>query len=414
MTLERKTGIVIAILGWIAIASLTLRPHPADAGQVVDLPLNCLVCGESGAQDVVLNILLFVPLGIGLGLWRVPRRRAILAVVLTTLCVETIQFAFLAGRDASLSDVMTNSAGGLLGIAAGWNWLWLVQPGPRHAQLLAWLAAAFWLATLAGTGVLLAVRLPETVYFGQWAPQLGQFDQFPGKVESVTLNGRTLPGQRMMDSPRVRAVLESDSFTVSVRAVAGALTERIAPMISIFDDHEQEILVLGQWRHGLVFRLRSRASGILLREPAVALGRVFSGKAPDSIEVSATVERGHVTLRAASAGNPARTIELDRTPAWGWTFLIPGTMAFGSAINLLSGVWLGALILPFGFWLGRAEVGWLVAPACGVIIVLGLAGIPLLTHMPAVGLPGWLGTVAGVLAGAGVARIIPELSARRT
>ena len=152
MTLERKTGMVIAILGWIAIASLTLKPHPADAGQVVDLPLTCLVCGESGAQDVVLNVLLFIPLGIGLGLWRLPRSRAIIAVVLTTLCVETIQFAFLAGRDASLSDVMTNSAGGLLGLAAGGNWRWLVQPGPRQARSLALLAAALWLATLAGTG----------------------------------------------------------------------------------------------------------------------------------------------------------------------------------------------------------------------------------------------------------------------
>jgi hypothetical protein len=51
-------------LGLIGLA--TLVPYPEQAELSRSTPLGCLVCGELGGVDVVLNLALFVPLGIAL------------------------------------------------------------------------------------------------------------------------------------------------------------------------------------------------------------------------------------------------------------------------------------------------------------------------------------------------------------
>ncbi len=66
-----------------------------------------------------LNILLFMPAG-----WAWPQvarstRRAVLCLVVLSFCIETSQALFLAGR-ADVADLLTNSAGALLG-AATWH-----------------------------------------------------------------------------------------------------------------------------------------------------------------------------------------------------------------------------------------------------------------------------------------------------
>jgi hypothetical protein len=392
--------------GWIAIALLTLQPHPDDAAQIVDLSLSCLFCGEYGGQDVVLNVLLFVPLGIGLGLWQIPLRRAIAAVALTTLFVETMQLAFLAGRDASLSDLVTNTVGGIIGIAAGRSWRSLLLPAPTRAWRLASVAGLAWLFVLSATGVLLQIRLPDTVYFGQWAPELGQFAKFPGTVVSATLNGVPLPAARLTDSPRVRAMLESDSVTLIVNAVAGARTEKIAPIVSIFDEHQQEILVLGQWGNDLVFRIRSRASGLLLREPALALRGVFAGTPADTLTLRASLEHGRLWLRAMHKGAGPRLRASERSPGWGWALLIPGNLAFGRETRLLTAVWLGGLILPMAYWLQRTHSRGIAMLVLTAVIGAGLGGLPLLLRMPPMDLLAWTGAFAGAIAGVTLARSV--------
>ncbi len=68
------------------------------------------------------NILLFVPLGVGLALM-LPRHRYLVAPLglLATLAIEGIQALLLAGRSPTVIDLVANFAGacvGLVGVAA--------------------------------------------------------------------------------------------------------------------------------------------------------------------------------------------------------------------------------------------------------------------------------------------------------
>jgi len=69
--------------------------------------------------DFLLNILLFVPLGAGLGLYGVRLRRAVFFALTCTCLVEALQFFAVPGRYASFRDIMANFAGALIGYLLG-------------------------------------------------------------------------------------------------------------------------------------------------------------------------------------------------------------------------------------------------------------------------------------------------------
>jgi glycopeptide antibiotics resistance protein len=95
----------------------TLVPAPGNAAAAAATPLWCLVCGPRGEVDVVLNLLLFVPFAVGLRLAGMPFRRIVAWAAGLTLAVETLQATVIPGRDASLSDLLTNTTGAMLGAA---------------------------------------------------------------------------------------------------------------------------------------------------------------------------------------------------------------------------------------------------------------------------------------------------------
>jgi glycopeptide antibiotics resistance protein len=77
--------------------------------------------GDTGALLLarLLNVVLFVPLGVVLGSHFRPR--ALWLVVALSVAVELSQFA-LVQRNPDLLDVVTNSAGGVLGYLIGRWW----------------------------------------------------------------------------------------------------------------------------------------------------------------------------------------------------------------------------------------------------------------------------------------------------
>src|SRR5688572_27824066 len=163
----RQAGILIAVLAVGAIAVLTLRPGPA---YVPSLPPGCIICGEYGAADAILNVLLFVPLGLGLGLMGMRSGRALLAGMVLSLLIETWQI-ILPGRDASLGDLITNSTGALLGAVLARRGPILVAPSQRQSR---WLYAAWAvgvLIMLASVALLFSPSLPHSVWYSQWTAE---------------------------------------------------------------------------------------------------------------------------------------------------------------------------------------------------------------------------------------------------
>ncbi len=392
----RHVGYAVILAALAAIAALTLRSHPRNVDLVVMTPLTCLVCGELGAVDVIMNVLLFVPLGAGLALAGFSWPRALILSFITTLFVELLQMKVLVGRDASLSDLLTNTAGGGLGcwLAAAWRG-WLLPAVPAARRLLG-AGAVLWLSILAGTAWLLAPSLPLDTYYGQWAPNLAHLETFPGRVLSAAVDGDPLPPGPALDSRSLRERLLVAPTVVTATAVADERTWGLAPIVSVFDEHQREIFILGQLDRDLVFRLRTRAAALRLRTPAVRLAGALEPAREDTARLEGGLEGRRLFVRRSSAAGE-RSYQVPLTPTLGWALLLPFHYSMGPERRLASAAWSAALLLLLGYWAARA--GGAAPLLLGGLAALALAGLPRVFGMDPLPWSDWLGTALGGMIG---------------
>ena len=387
-----------ALLAFAFIGVFTLRPSPRSVEMVELVPWNCLFpCRDQSLRDAILNTFLFIPFGLTLR-QRLPAATAFLIVLATTVAIETSQGLWLVGRDPSLRDVLTNAAGGGIGIWLAVNWHRLLHGPAAWNAPLALLTGTAWALLLATTALLVQPSLPRSRFWGQWAPELGQFDIWRGQLLSVTVNQYPLPKGRMHGGDVLRRELLSDSVMVQATVIAGPPPEFIAPIASVFDSAQRGIFVLGQRRDDLVFMIRTGLRAAALGEQWVAL-RAFPGRKPgDTTVVSGGVVGKAWVMRAVHDGRIAET-RIPMTPGLMWSALFPFTVVLGPAAPLLSAAWLGATILPAGFFAGRGSpprgrlaMASALAVACltWVALAAGLGIPPVLEY---------LGTLLGLAAG---------------
>ena len=116
MPLRRRLGPTLALAGLAFVLVATLTPLERSPRAAQRPRCFCLVCGDQGGADVVDNLLLFLPLAVGLRLsGRSPGGSRSLAAFLLSFNVELLQYWLVPGRDASLSDLVTNTASGAIG-----------------------------------------------------------------------------------------------------------------------------------------------------------------------------------------------------------------------------------------------------------------------------------------------------------
>ncbi|MFC5338405.1 VanZ family protein [Leucobacter denitrificans] len=116
-------ALYLAFLCWI----LLLKMHVTDFGDLAGRrSLNLVPFGASGemgglgSREILLNVLAFVPLG--MLVYLVAARRGVwlwVPLIGTAVAFEVTQFVFGIGA-SDITDVITNTAGGLLGLGAGW------------------------------------------------------------------------------------------------------------------------------------------------------------------------------------------------------------------------------------------------------------------------------------------------------
>ena len=201
---QRSFGKALTLAGFLFIAVLTLTPQFTA---VKAPPSFCVLCGDTSVVDAFLNVLLFIPLGMGLRLAGVSWRRAFAIGLVTTVTVELLQLG-IPGRDTSLRDVLTNSFGGLLGIVGADIWRVILLPSRREAVRIASGWAIVWMVVLLASGELAHISLPATSAWGVWAPELLHHDYFPGVILSATAGGLPTP----TSIPRPRAPMCDDVF----------------------------------------------------------------------------------------------------------------------------------------------------------------------------------------------------------
>jgi len=362
------TRTVLAAIWLVVVAALTLSPQPTGHhGPALQLLSACLICGDRGTSDALLNLLLLAPLGLLLNErgWR-PLR-----VVGTALLISaSIEFAqhFIPGRYSNLGDVVWNTTGAWVA-AVLWSarrrWL----PGNAHdaARLrkLAILTAP--LVTLM-FGWLMAPDWPAEPYWGQWTPALGFMAQYRGSVVSARLDSTPLPSRRLPARQHPRSLLLRD-WTIEAKVVKGPPTAGLAPIVNIYDGEQQEVTMLAALGEDLVYRERTRTRQLRFDDPARWAPGALSAVAPGDTMQVGVVRRGTSRCLVVNGSEACPAF----TPGRAWALLLPFQPWPAWARESLDAAWMFALFLPVGFWSERRRDLVTSGTTAGLLLAVAVA-----------------------------------------
>jgi hypothetical protein len=411
----RRVGNALAVASVAAILYATLLP---DTGEPVNSHL-CIVCGSRGGVDTILNVLLFMPLGVGLALSGLPWGRGVMTACVISLMVETTQFFFIPGRDATLGDLLTNTIGGALGFAIArcvGSWM---RPAPRTAAIVCLGWCAVWLTIQAISSFSFAPSIPNSGYYGQIARQLGGFALFPGKVLDPKIGDVTITDKRFRDIDSVGRRLLGGA-KVALTALPAGRTSGIAPIVRVADDEQREIVLLAQDDDAFLFGVRTGSAVLRLRSALFAMPRVF----PDGVGQPKASPSEPITLSAnydgAEAQLTARARSVSRhqtipvSSALGWTLALPFQWYIENTRTemVVSWIWMACLTLPIGYWGAHTALGTdprrrlLIAVLCflaGVaILIAGLVRVQYAIGLPAAPLRDWIAAMSGIVSGGAI------------
>ena len=408
---KRLLGMALAGSGLLAILSLTLYPSPQQARSVALTPLYCLVCGESGGADVFLNLLLFVPMAAGLRLLGWPWLRVVAVSAALSLGVESLQYFVVEGRDASLSDFLTNTAGGAVAAALAARVRLLLVPGLSLARRLSAGAAAAWLGVLVFSALAMRPWAPSEPLWNYCTAVYPTSEVFAGTARSVTLNGLPLPCDRVIvPSEPIAESLRRGEVTLDVSA-ATSNPEAGRRAIHVVRAPQASLVFLAQHGRSVLFSVPIAAQALRLLPPVVRLSEALPDRGGVPVEVHAEVHGRRVQVSAMHGGG-RRATELALSPAYGWTMVLPGGIEPGVPLRLAGALWLGGLLIPAGYWAGRTERPGRALSAVSLAGLGGLGLVPLLTGYAPAHWSEWLGVCAGIALGWALHRFAAYLQSR--
>ena len=363
----------------LAIAALTLTPRPGTES----ISALCLVCGARGAADAALNLLLFAPLGWLAGAARsrrFPRGGAGAPLVwagavgaLVSLAVEVVQMP-IPGRDASLGDLVFNTLGA--GVGAG-AWILLGRPHEPSRALARVVAASLAGAAAVFVGAwLLGPSVPDTEWWGQWTPDLGHLAEYRGSVLAAGIGALPVAAGRIAEPQPVRAALRR-AEPVRILLETGPPPDGVAPIFSIYDAEQREILLVGADGRDGILRFRTRGSARRFEDVPIRFPDAFEAVSPgDTVRVALVAEAAPRSWGDGACltvgGRPAACSRW--SPAAAWNLLLPLGGAAGRALELL---WLALLFAPAGVLAARA--GGRAPFAAGGLAVAAVALVPAVT-----------------------------------
>lgn len=339
----RAPWMAAAALAVAAIAALTLGHGELPPSEPYPMNPFCLVCGDRGGADALLNVLLFVPLG--LAVTRVWGWLPALALgIALSGTVEVLQ-ASTPGRFPTIGDIVWNAGGTVLGagLAHLQARLASLAPGARLA-----LAGAVLLVPLLPAAVV-APAETDAEYFAQWAPRVSSGRSYRGTVTRVTLDGVSLPVGLLDHTDAARAALRRGA-PLRVSFVADRPPPARAQIFRIVDARGNEIAAVAARGLDLLWTERKIADRFRLVSPAVVWRRALEGVAPGSI-VTLVVrkEGGSVCIERDARARCG----LRATLADGWETLEedPGIPVLHALLRVL---WLAAPAFVAGLMVGGA------------------------------------------------------------
>jgi hypothetical protein len=348
----RDAGGVIALAAVALIGAVTL----AGSNDSVTRPwcVPCALRNPGLAADLVVNFLLFVPLGIGLRLAGFRFATAVSAALAASLTVELLQAYVIPGRAASILDVATNTIGAVVGASAAPRWRTAVSPGTRTGT---WLA----LGSLGGLIVIVAAsawaltparaRVPLTV---RGVPRPGASMRAEGVLRAV-VDGRAVRGR---DTVRLFEA-SSRATRVVVALQASPPQSRGNPSFRLVAERKRFLWIgIDEERDELELQVRRTGEAVRLLSPSLRVPRPVrrTNGGPvelrDTLVLSAVVATWWMRLDVR-AGSAHRELELRLHPLAGWSLLLPNPRS-ASLGQLLTALWTAALVVPVAYWSAAA------------------------------------------------------------
>ena len=113
-----RIAIAVLLAAWLAgLLFMTLRPSSGRGSLLNLVPLSFE--GPGAVVDAVLNVGVFVPLGLLLAAAAIRFPVALLIGLLLSVTIELSQFVVQVGRTSDINDLITNTTGTVLGWAVG-------------------------------------------------------------------------------------------------------------------------------------------------------------------------------------------------------------------------------------------------------------------------------------------------------
>lgn len=393
VSLVSRWLLLVAVVAPVLVATLT---PTTDIPWKFGGPL-CVVCGTFGVANLLRNIILFIPMGAALALVLGPGRRALLIVLLTTMTVEVLQF-HIPGRNPLLVDVLANFTGGALGVLmVAWSHLWL-RPSRRTGGVLSLGYAGAAATALLLVAFLFRTDLPQVTYWGQWTPDFGHMEHYGGTLQSASVGGIPVPYSSLDESEAIRAALQ-DGGSVRLAVAAGPSPSALAPIFSIADGAQGEVLMIGADRDDLVVRIRYQADRFRLDRPDFRMVGAFRDvEVGDTIRIAFEPQGGRSCLEL----NGRRECGIGPRLEQGWALLLyPGG---GPAWfkTLMDFGWMAGLLLPFGFFARRHPFTY----AGALTLLAAVSGGLWLPTVASWSLPAMAGAFAGLGMGVGVGSLV--------
>jgi hypothetical protein len=344
----RDAGGVIALAALALIGAATLAGTNENATAPWCVP--CALRNPGLGADLVVNFLLFVPLGVGLRLAGFRAVTAISAALATSLAVELLQAYVIPGRAASVLDVVTNTMGAFVGAGGARRWRTAVSPGPTTGVWLALVSLAGLIVVVAASAWALTPASPQAPLTVRGVP--GPDARAPGGgVLRAVVDGRTVRGRDTVRlfGPGARAirvvVALHPSPPRSHRDRSLRLVAEGKRFLRIGMDDDRDELRLEVRRKGEAVRLISpslRVPRPVPRPESAPAGR------RDTLVLGAVVAPWSMKLDA-QAGPAYRGAEVRLHPLAGWSLLVPNPRSAPLG-QLLTALWTAALFVPVAYW----------------------------------------------------------------
>lgn len=314
----RRTFLIAAAIGLILAATLA-----SGNGGTSLWSTRLLVA------DLVLNVALFIPLGMAArkaGLRTVP---TVLLAAALSLGVEAAQLAVVSGRTASPWDIAANTAGALVGAEIPIGVLFIV-------------IACGWV----GSGWLLAPAPPRNaIWWGQIAHRFPTTGRYSGTIASARINGLEIPDGRFneLETGILNTWAAAGTLDLAVTTTPPVTTSsRRAQLVSLVDGRGGEIF--GLWQRGdrLEVTWNSRGSALGLYRGRVLTASILSDTtAPQPIHLAVQLTRGRVVVNyhQGTDNGKNRSYHLRLGPWEGWRLLWPFTMAAPELAAVITWLW---------------------------------------------------------------------------